>query len=389
VDRDLESAVHQQESIESMINAKKVIESLTPDAFPAIQSIRAFLARLSHDATLLRTIAAAVTPEFPPKRVTSLAEMQHRDFNILQQRLSKLPSNAAILSPLQRSQLMMSQPEYEAISVEQCLADLLGQAIRFQLRMLLNEAPVRLSKANDAYDQMAEVSYSKVIDLVSAYYVNEEGNKVPLTDGILSAPFSTALQRLTEYFDIPTLLDSSNNAIPELPTEFCASEQFQRKLSSKAGLYVPLSDDDVHTVVQEIEEATPFLAAARGARFLKDLLAAPGVQDEIERMGGWGEIETYASCIWNYDFWKLCPHDAHLLLLCNPAALHRRLQHYCDAMDELAEDCHASLQRLHKNFHLSTSSKKLLKAFPQIPVIAKSYAECMELADAFPLIEPA
>ena len=139
-------------------------------------------------------------------------------------------------------------------------------------------------------------------------------------------------------------------------------------------------------VLDDIHEATSFLAAARAARFLFDLLAPPEVQDEIARMGGWVEIETYASCIWKNDFWKLCPADAHLVALCNVAALQHRLQVYCEAMEELTDECESRLVQLHRNLRLSTKSAVVLRMYPCIKEIAESFEHGMELANAFPLV---
>ena len=120
-----------------------------------------------------------------------------------------------------------------------------------------------------------------------------------------------------------------------------------------------------------------------------DLLEAPGVQDEIARMGGWGEIETYASCIWKNDFWQLCEADAHLVSLCNVSALHRRLQVYCTAMEDLTDACEESLTQLHDNLHLSTKSTALWRSYPCIKVIAESFEQGVHLANSFPHVDPA
>lgn len=369
-----------------MISAKEEIQSLNGSAVDSIQKLHDFLDHILRDGYLLQESAAAIAPDFPTKRVSSLARVQLRDFQILQMRLSKLPSDT-FLSPLQCSlQSMMFSTDYEPMSVEQNLAALLGQAIRFQLRKLLNAKPVRLTKVNEDYDQMAETCYSKVNCLVKL--TNDAGVNAPVDEGFLSAPFSVALQRLYEYFDLPKLLDSSN-APMQLPTAFCASEQSQRELATRPRNAEPWSQKDVEMVLDDIDTATSFLAAARAARFLLDLLEAPGVQDEITRMGGWGEIETYASCIWKNDFWQLCEADAHLVSLCNVSALHRRLQVYCTAMEALTDACEEGLMQLHGNLHLSTKSTALLRSYPFIKVIAESFEQGVHLANSFPHVDPA
>ena len=389
VDRELASAEHQQESIEAMMHAKKQIQSLKSTAIPAIQQLRDFLSSLSSsddNQQLLQTIASAIGPDFPSKRVSVLADVCLGDFEILGRRLSNVPHDDVVMSPLQQQMMMMrsssSSSNDPLTSVEQRLTALLGQGIRFQLRMLLNEAPPRLSKVNEAYDEMAEKAYSKVSELVQP----------PVNEGLLSAPFSTALLRLHEYFGLEKLMDSSSSTtdpVLMLPTEFCSSAASQRQLSVRGKTFEPLTEQDKEAVMVDIRAAASFLAAARAARFLVDLLSAPGVQKEIKRMGGWSEIETYASCSWNYDLWKhkAGDGDAHLVVLCNVAALHKRLQSYCTAMEALTDDCEASLAQLHSNFHLATKSKIFLNKYPAVPEIADCHEFWMNLASAFPEIE--
>jgi len=392
VDRDLKTAEHQQESIEAMMHAKKQIQSLKSTAIPAIQQLRNFLSSLSSsdddNQQLLQTIASAIGPDFPSKRVSVLADVCLGDFEILERRLSNVPRDDVIMSPLQQAQMMMmrsssssSSSDDPLTSVEEHLTALLGQGIRFQLRMLLNEAPPRLSCVNAAYDEMAEKAYSKVSELVQP----------PLNEGLLSAPFSTALLRLHEYFGLEKLMDSSSSTtdpVLMLPTEFCSSAASQRQLSVR-GKIEPLTEQEKEAVLVDIRAAASFLAAARAARFLVDLLSAPGVQEEIKRMGGWSEIETYASCSWNYDLWKhkAGDGDAHLVVLCNVAALYKRLQSYCTAMEALTDDCEAALAQLHSNFHLALKSTPFLKKYPGIPEIADCYEFWTNLASAFPEIE--
>lgn len=389
VDREIGSALHQQRSIDSMVTAKEQIQALTQPAASCIQDLLSFLTNNLTDS-MLSECATAIAVDYPPKRVRALADLYSKDLIILGQRLLKLPPQ--FMSPLQNQQVMMRELagccEMSPLLVEECLADLLGRGIRFHLRMFFNEAPPRLCQNDEAYEERS-TAYSKVSTLVNMTMPDD----VVANDIIISALVSNALCRLHEFFGLESMIHDGSE--PDLPEAFCTSDASQRQLSIRGRSVIePLTDDQCDAVIKDIREATAFLAAARAARFLIDLLTAPGVQEEIQRMGGgWSEVvETYASISWKYDLWKLRPADAHLVALCNYDSLLRRLDTYCVAMEDLVDTCVAALQVVQTNFRLAgtniSKKKAMLAKYPRIAEIASVYADAMIQAQAFPLVQP-
>ena len=147
-----------------------------------------------------------------------------------------------------------------------------------------------------------------------------------------------------------------------------------------------LSSDEMDHILADIEEAHGFLAATSACRFLIDLLTTPGVQDEINRQGGWSTLEYYAKMSWNHQLWKLFPEDAHLVLMCNFEALLQRLQNYLLVMEQHVSSCQDSLAALARRFRVSAKSQKVLRKFPQIAVIARWLEEAEERSNAFPTV---
>lgn len=149
----------------------------------------------------------------------------------------------------------------------------------------------------------------------------------------------------------------------------------------------PLTDHDMTDILDDVDQATGFLAATKGCRFLLDLFQIQGVQDEIARQGGWLEVETHASISWKYDLWKSCPDDAHLVVLCNYADFMNKIQSWVPLMEQQVASCETSLEALAKRFHTTTKSKNLLTKYPQIPDLASHLEEALVRAHSFPSIK--
>lgn len=376
VDREIGSGFHQEQSIYAMVKAKDQIQALTWLAIPCIQDLVTFLLRdLTDD--IRSECAAAVEQDYPPKRVQTLADLYAQDLKTLERRLLHL-------SPQCCSHLL----------VEQRLAQLLGRGIRFHLRTFFNSAPPRMSKTDHAYDERA-TAYSQVNARINMTMLDGHVNEA-VSDAFISALVSNALCRLHEFFGLESLLNATGPLDHQhhVPEVFCSSLASQRTLSVRAKDYTEsLTEDDCCSVMQDIQEATAYLAAARAARFLLDLLTAPGVSNEIERMGGWSHVETYASTLWTYDLYKLCRSDAHLVALGNYPALLQRLRTYtATAMTEhVVEQCEQALTLVYENYHLKAAADKKsawLRKYPALADIAQLYTECMEQAQAFPRVLP-
>ena len=380
IDRDLQSGLRQQQCIEEMTKAKEVIDSLTTDAAPLIQDLHTFLRLLQsptnqsvHD--LLQLCASNISNDYPLKWVRVTINLIWDDLIVLQERLTSDQR-----TPLQ---------------LEIRLAEHIGQAIRYQLRVLFNPAPPRLCSLDTNYENRA-LTYSKVHQLMTMNKRTPFG--LAVDDGFLSALISRALRRLYEYIDLEHLLAASENAdssfLSFIPTNFCASEPCHRHISPRirsTDISDELTEFDRDMVIADVQKAAGFLSATYAARFLCDVFTTPGVHDEVIRMGGWTSIERYASTSKKYQLYESCTADAHLVPLFDFSAFLKRLQMFCDNMEPKTKSCIDALQMVANNYHIPkpTSPKQpKRKLHHYLEDIANIYNDMMTEVNAIPEIAP-
>jgi hypothetical protein len=146
------------------------------------------------------------------------------------------------------------------------------------------------------------------------------------------------------------------------------------------------SDEDVDVVEGEIHYALEFMESARACKFLIDIWDHPGVKEELDRVGGLDLVETYASMSWNYDLYRICPDDGHLVPLCNIAELISRLRKLNTSMEPLAEAALDGAQKVAKNFRFATKSKQMLRCYPLIRRLKRVYDETMHIVEEIPIV---
>jgi hypothetical protein len=175
----------------------------------------------------------------------------------------------------------------KVLFVEQHLAEFVGQAVRYNLRRFFNQAPPRLTPADTHYEQRLG-AYSQVHALVAMEMYDEYENAA-VDDACISALVSTALCRIYEFFGLEALLEhSSQLGSSSLPTLFCQKPASNRGFSVGSNYDThPMTEHDMEDILDDVDEATSFLAATKGCRFLLDLFQIQGVPDEITRQGGW------------------------------------------------------------------------------------------------------
>lgn len=439
VDRVDGSNSHQQDSIEALVAAKEQVQALlslcsmdmdmdihttttgtdsdaenrdattttaTPSATATTQQVRSCLQTLIHflgdtmlatsgyGLTLRQECAKSIAVHYPPRRVEKAVTVYRKELETILARLQlqdqdfiTSASTSTSAAHFNNSSNFSNNYAGKVLFVEKRLAEFVGQAVRYNLRRFFNKAPPRLTPADTKYEQRLG-TYSQVYALVEMEMPDDHENAA-VDDECISALVSTALCRIYEFFGLEALLDSSQRP-PPLPVLFCQQPASNRGLAIRT-LSVPadslLTDQDMDDILNDIDEATSFLAAAKGCRFLLDLFQIKGVQDEIVRQGGWLEVENHASISWKHDLWKLCPDDAHLVVLCNYAAFLQKIQSWVPLMEQQVSSCQASLDALAKRFHTTTKAKSLLKKYPQIPVIAVHLQEALVRAHSFPLIK--
>ena len=91
-------------------------------------------------------------------------------------------------------------------------------------------------------------------------------------------------------------------------------------------------------------ESNGFVDAFRACRFLCNLIAFPGIREEIARVGGWEMAESHARKILQYDLMKWCPKDAHLVVLSDADHFFWRVEKYKTAMESSIANCEQSLE---------------------------------------------
>jgi hypothetical protein len=340
------------------------------------------LALTGNGLILRQECAKSIAVHYPPRRVEKAVAVYKQELETILARL-QAPSTTEIYISHNNN------INNKVLFVEQRLAEFVGQAVRYNLRRFFNQAPPRLTPADTHYEQRLG-AYSQVHALVAMEMYDAYENAA-VDDACISALVSTALCRIYEFFGLEALLEhSSQLGPPSLPSLFCQKPASNRGFSVRSNYDThPMTEHDMKDILDDVDEATSFLAATKGCRFLLDLFQIQGVPDEITRQGGWLEVETHASISWKYDLWKLCPADAHLVVLCNYADLFRTLESLLPVMEQQVASCETSLDALAKRFHITTKSKNLLTKYPEIVEIASHVQEALVRAHSFPLVKSA
>jgi hypothetical protein len=382
IDRDLQSGIRQQHSIAALISAKDQVDAMTASSLPHIQSLLTFLTHLQESSeeltapsveyyNMVLLCASSISKEFSPTAVYTTVNLILHDVHILEERLLSGDSNDHSTTPLQ---------------LESRLAELVGQGIRYRLRVLFNPAPPRLCNLDLQYEHRSQ-AYSKVNQLIT---MKSKVAKMELgcaaDDGFLSALISRALRRLHDYWGLDHLM-SQEQVGPIPPSTFCSSPASLRALPTPLR---SMGDDlvtqqDRDSILHDVEEATSFLRAVYAARFLHDLWTAPGVGDEIDRMGGWSQVTSYANTSWKYHLHQLCTADAHLVPLSNIESLLRRLDIHCQVLEPHVDQCVEALKTLAKNYQVYVPRKRKVTA--HLNDITKYYVDAMSEVHALPHVQ--
>jgi hypothetical protein len=348
IDRLDGSDEHQQDMIDALLHVKQ--------RFDATQSTETL-----HDAIAffertdwLHQAALSIHENYPVNRVQKCCNFYRTELQGLLQRRGQ---------PQQKQPTVPKQP----LELEQRLAHIVGQGIRYQLRSLLNPAPVRYGSADTTYEQRSHV-FSKVQQHVELW--NHDNNDCTLTS-IFSALVSLALLRLYEYFGTDQVLWTTT------PCDVVDS-------SWTIGDYD--NDSSTESILHQLDSLTSVLSAACACRFLVQLLTTiPAVDLEIERRGGWSLIETFTTYSYDHDLYKLCPDDAHFVVLSNVPVLMQKLQQLLPILEARRSDYQERLAALIKYYKLNTKNAIVLRKFPRIHVLAAQLEEGRARYQMFPV----
>ena len=370
VDRVQGSGTNQKESIESLREAKIEMDrllNLRNDEKERIR-IRESLSELydflaSPSATWLESCAASVSIDHPLRRVGKAVSMYSNEIRAL---LSRFDGNES--------------PSF----IEKRLAEFVGQALRYHLRVLLLPAPPRLSPEDKDYMNWSK-RHSQVHNQIIMTPITKKAKEI--TEDRLQSLFVGALDFLCKYFGLDQLLATKFDG-SIIPTSFCQKPASQHSILKNGGPRA-LSNEEVKQVFADIDEAANILSAKRATDFLCGLLSSAKVQEEIERQGGWKLVETYAQYSREFELWKLCPEDEHLVALCDFEFLFRRLGEIVTVMELPSHAAQKSLDELSKRFRLKTKSVNLRKSNPEIGTVGVYLDERLQYESLFPTVSEA
>lgn len=372
VDRIDGSGEHQSNLINALSSAKGAMDALIMDkknhssVVQCLEKLIEFMTRtLTDDVSLQQACATSISPFYPIERFTKPIEQYAGEFSGIIRRLQRQPT---------------------ILFVERSLNELLCNSIRYHLRLLLNPPPPRLSPLDSNYEQRSK-SFSRIHELVDIVVVDEKNKEVKV-DGERIAPIvNEALMQICSFSGSSNLLNPANG-IATIDPDFCQSEASQRQIprNNKTRL-PPLSPVEVEELQDDMNYAFQVLITFSATRFLLNFISMPEVVSELKRLGGWGEVETYATLLWRYELWEIHPDSEHFVLLSNFKTLSERLTSVHDALYEAEEVARVSLKDLRDRFRVNATKKNktiLRQLYPEINVVDEALSAGWKAVRAFP-----
>ena len=337
VDRVDGSADHMNQVLEALISVQDLIHSAwSISDVAALMNTVSFLATMQEDgSTVAAACAKSISDAFSVKRVVQAAGFYHSELSILVHRLEESTT------PLQPH-----TTAHRFLNVEQRLGTWLGQAIRCNLRILLNPAPPRLGPADVDYDVRSQL-YSQVADSIELQGGDET------SDAVKEVHLSTLVSRA---LDVVYLYHGDNAQASDLPTVVSKHETWSIDQSpllqsvlekpSRDKAQLPKTPELAASIGEVAFDASAFMGCHSAAQFLVDLFQIDFVHSEIQRRGGMEDLETYATMLWKFHL--ASPGDAHLVLLSNVQSLIDRLSVWTQQTQAQADEGWDTLQALHK-----------------------------------------
>jgi hypothetical protein len=250
--------------------------------------------------------------------------------------------------------------------------------LRYQLRLLFWPAPPRLCSKDSGYETRSK-RHSQVNKKIVMSMPQKGAEEID--HDRLAALFNTGLDYMCEHFSMEALVSKPPLFI--LRVDFCDSKASQRTIPENG--VVELSHSELDQICIDIDEASTVLAATNACKFLQQLLSLPSVQEGIKRQGGWQAVETYAKYSRDYELWKLCPEDKHLVVLCNYTSFYKILGTAVKLLKDPSMYARQSLDALKKRFRLDY----LRSRDPQIQKVAECLDEHLSHASKFPTVQEA
>jgi len=283
------------------------------------------------------------------------------------------------------------------------LAEFAGQSIRFHLRRLFNPPPLPYTTPPDDCSEPSLPPTPKEIALRQSRVSDLVELELPVTtrdsavaEGSISSLFSLALVRIYSYFGEDTFASSLDKDDPiRLPDTFCSSPVSQRGLGTPDHPVCSMPEEDLNELIGDINDVYNFLAAHHAIKFLLELMNAPGVGREVNKLGGWSMIEKYASVIKQHSSGATCEEDAHFAAITYAGTMDRffaKIEDWLSHMEPKTTLAEISIKQLMKRYKTNTESPRkrrmIYRRFPHVKKIAAVIDEGNARACAFPKVVP-
>ena len=372
----VDSHVHHEESIQALAQAMTCMEELTEQkdlrVQECIESLIHFLrAKISSVCSpVAKECARSISPNFLPLRIVKSAKFY----------ISELDSLLMRMRGFSESRLQ----------TQARLAEFVGQAIKYWLRMFFDSAPPRSSPADKAYFE--RIHRFSTVDKMIKLVLPPRVYSTAVEDKVVSAIFSNALNHIQQFLKMSNndgfiYMNSINEiTIPKYFTRPGSLRTLDPPSRHDSLQRKPLSSKEAIDIMEDISDAYYFLIAYKACMFLIDLLQIKGVRMEVERQGGWSQVETLATISWQHELWKIC--DPHFVLLSNYTTFIRKLEILSTKMNENVPVCQQRMRFMEKTFRIKPRIQKSLGELEDVKEIVQCIDWGQEIENAIPNAMP-
>jgi hypothetical protein len=229
------------------------------------------------------------------------------------------------------------------LQLENILGELIGRIIRYYLRLFFNAKPPILttpSKEHPAPDFTS--TRSRVHQMISLHYKGQSASRrgVAVADGCISSIFNTAIRRIYDWNENFLQLDINRYRLQDF------SETTMQGIARDRSL----TESDLVDVTNDISHVHKVLFGVDACRFVSELLTWPNVENAISEVGGWLNVEKYASLFSNLQLGRMQPDLIHFVMLKNISFLIQRLIVGKNALVRLDHDCKERLKHISNQF---------------------------------------
>jgi len=255
-------------------------------------------------------------------------------------------------SELQVLASRLSYPDVitQHLQLEHFLGKLVDRLIRYYLRLFFNAQPPVLTTPSEQHPAPDFSSTrSRVHTMILLQYKNNTSSRgAAAADGCISSFVNTALRRIYDWQQNFVQEDLNHYPLESLSA------------TTMRGT-IPPTECEIQDITLDIHYLHRVRLGTDACRFLAELLTWPDVDNAIRAVGGWSEVEKYATLLDDYNLGQIQPDMAHFVLLKNVSYLIHQLNERRKMLEVLEHECHERLQFIWKQFKCGTRNKKLGK----------------------------